>query len=71
VKEAWLAYDTSNEVTEMESLYNAYLAAYDDQQPWFMNGLYIAGAGLLAGGVGAFLEISCGIHPGHVEGWMV
>lgn len=73
VRNAWLAYDEATDVTEIESLYNAYLATYDDQQPWFMNGLYIAGAGVLAGGLGALLlllpdkdapvEISAAVLP--------
>lgn len=74
IREAWLAYDQSTDVSEVDSLYNAYLAAYEDQQPWFMNGLYIAGAGLLTGGLGVLLltlpdkdapvEVSAAVVPG-------
>lgn len=55
-QKAWLAYDTSTaDQATIDNLYNDYLSVYEEQQPVFMYGLYIAGGGILAAGLGALL----------------
>ena len=55
INTAWQDYDTAPSGSDFEDLYTTYTSIRDEKRPAFFNGMYIAGAGVLAGGLGALL----------------